>query len=270
VTEPPTSYTGDASFSYFIAQTGTKVRAHAGNGYRVPSLYERFGSYFFLNSFFGLGNPDLKPERSIAFDGGIDQTLAKNRVKLAATLFYTEIKDEIAYLPTNDFSAPAYFNFDKHFSRGAEFSADASPTGSTRIFASYTFINSDVRNFQRVVFVPPFTAASADKKAFGIPNHQFTFVFSQSIKRLTLNLDFLATSSYLAPVFSNTTFSTYTYRFKGARRADFSAGYEIPTGKDKLRFRLFGTIENLFGYDYYENGFRTAGRTARGGLGVSF
>ncbi len=270
VTSPPASYTGDGSVSYFIARTGTKLRAHIGNGYRVPSLYERFGSYFFLNSFFGLGNPELKPERSIAFDGGVDQTLAKSKVRLSATAFYTEIRDEIAYLPTDDLGAPAYFNFDKHFSRGAEFSVDAAPCDSTRIFASYTFTNSDIRNFRRQSFLPPYFIVSQDKKAFGIPDHQFTFVFTQSIKRLTLNLDLLATSSYLAPVFSNTTFGTYTYRFRGARKADVTAAYEIPTGKDKFRVRLFGTIENLLGYDYYENGFGTAGRTARGGLGVSF
>jgi vitamin B12 transporter len=223
-----------------------------------------------LNSFFGLGNPDLKPERSIAFDAGIDQTFAKDKMKLAATYFYTEIRDEIAYLPTANFNDPSYFNFDKHFSRGLELSADASPTDSTRFFASYTFINSDVRNFHRVTFASPLTVASADKKAFGIPNHQFTFVFTQSIKRLTLNFDFLATSSYLAPVFSNAVFDTYTYRFKGARRADVTAAYEIPMRNDKLRFRLFGTIENLFDHEYYENGFQTAGRTARGGIGISF
>jgi outer membrane receptor protein involved in Fe transport len=49
-----------------------------------------------------------------------------------------------------------------------------------------------------------------------------------------------------------------------------TASYEIPTGNDKLRLRLFGTVENLFDYEYFENGFRTAGRTARGGLSVAF
>ena len=65
----------------------TKLRLHVGNGYRVPSLYERFGSYFFLGTFFPLGNPQLKPERSIAVDGGVEQYLANERVKLTGTLF---------------------------------------------------------------------------------------------------------------------------------------------------------------------------------------
>ncbi|MBA2493606.1 MAG: TonB-dependent receptor, partial [Acidobacteria bacterium] len=267
---PPNSYTYDGSISYFLKSTGTKIRAHVGNGYRVPSLYERFGSFFFLGGFTFIGNPDLKPERSIAFDGGIDQTLLQSRVKLSATYFYTRIKDEITYLPTDDFNGAAYYNYDRHFSRGGEFSAKILPTNSTNLFLSYTYTNSDVRNFRRLTFLPPTTVVSIDRKSYGVPDHQFTVVVTQRIKRLTVSFDFLATSDYLAPIFSNTTFQTYVYRFGGNRKADLTASYEIPTNNEKLRFRLFGTIENLFDYDYYENGFRTAGRTARAGLSLSF
>ncbi|MEQ1646853.1 MAG: hypothetical protein ABL959_25585, partial [Pyrinomonadaceae bacterium] len=38
---PPNAYTFDGSASYFFRKSGTKLRAHVGNGYRVPSLYER-------------------------------------------------------------------------------------------------------------------------------------------------------------------------------------------------------------------------------------
>jgi iron complex outermembrane receptor protein len=267
---PPTAYTFDGAGSYFFEKSGTKIRAHIGNGYRVPSLYERFGTFFssFFGGFVALGDPNLKPEKTIAFDFGVEQNLSNNRVRLTATYFYTKLIDTIGFgnvvpdIGTTTRPFGGYLNTKGGIARGGEFSGQFSPTATTKIFASYTFTNSDQRM--------PQVSGNSNIKTLGIPDHQFTFVFSQSIKRLTLNLDFLATSSYLAPIFSNTTFSTYTYRFKGARKADLTAGYEIPTGKDKLRFRLFGTIENLFGYDYYENGFRTAGRTARGGLGVSF
>ena len=270
VQSPPASYTGDGSVSYYFDKTNTKIRAHVGNGYRVPSLYERFGSYFFFGSFFGLGNPDLKPERSIAFDVGIEQSMAKNRVKLNATYFYTEIKDEISYLPTDDFGAPSYFNADKHFSRGAEFSAQLKPTNSTDIFASYTFTNSDIRNFRRLTFLPPATLVSSDRKSYGVPDHQFTIVATQRYKDFWVNADFVGTSSYLAPIFSNTTFGTYIYRFKGNRRADLTAGYTFRMRNEKLALRLFGTVENLFDFDYYENGFRTVGRNGRVGLSFGF
>jgi outer membrane receptor for ferrienterochelin and colicin len=156
-----------------------------------------------------------------------------------------------------------YINSEGAISRGAEFSGEAKPFSSTNLFASYTFTNSDQRT--------PQVSGSRNLKTLGVPNHQFTLVATQRIfDRLTLNFDFLATSSYLTPIFSNTIFSTRIYQFQGARKADLTASYEIPVNQEKLRFRLFGTIENLFDDDYYENGFRTAGRTARGGLSVVF
>lgn len=267
---PPASYTGDASVSYYFEKTGTKVRAHVGNGYRVPSLYERFSFSYFFGTYFFSGNPALKPERSTAFDAGVEQTFSRDRVRLSGTWFYTEIRDEIAYLPTDDFNAPAYYNFDRHFSRGAEFSASVKPGRSTDIFASYTFTNSDVRNFRRLILMPPLTVTSRDTRSYGIPDHQFTLVATQRFKRFWINLDFLGTSSYLAPIFSNSTFNVHIYRFKGARKADLTAGYTFPFSKEKFNLRLFATIENLGGYDYYENGFRTVGRTGRVGLAFGF
>jgi vitamin B12 transporter len=273
---PPTAYTGDASAAYFFRSTGTKIRAHAGNGYRVPSLYERFGTFYatFLvpNQFVGLGAPDLEPERSIAFDGGIDQFAFKNRAQFSATYFYTRLINTIGYgtLPqpdsfgrVNSLSGGGYKNVKGGISRGAEFSGEIKATRSTDIFTSYTFTNSDQ--------IEPQVAGSGIYKTLGVPAHQFTLVATQRFgKRFNVNFDFLATSSYLAPIFSNTTFRTYVYQFKGARRGDLSATYEIPAYDEKLRFRIYGTIENVFGYEYYENGFRTISRTARAGAGVSF
>ncbi len=58
---PPAAYTGDGSVAYLFRSTATKLRAHVGNGYRAPSLFERFGASFFFGSFFPFGNPDLGP-----------------------------------------------------------------------------------------------------------------------------------------------------------------------------------------------------------------
>ena len=261
LSNPPAAYTFDGSASYFISQSKTKFRVHAGNGYRVPSLYERFGTFYFFG-FNAQGNPGLKPERSFGFDAGVEQYFADNKVKASGTYFYTRIKDEITYLPTADF---AYYNADRHYSRGAEFSLDVRPTKSTDIFTSYTFTNSDIRNFRGGPML-----ASSDRKTFGIPDHQFTLVVTQRIKRFWVSLDVLATSSYLAPVFSSSTFNQYTYRFDGNGRADLTAGYTFPLRRDGMSLRLFGTVENLFDNEYFENGFRTIGVNGRVGLAFSF
>ena len=268
---PPNAYTFDGSASYYFQESNTKLRFHIGNGYRNASLYERFGSFFFLGGFTTIGNPQLDPERSIGLDGGIEQGFYDDRLRLSATYFYTRVKDEIAYLPTDDFAGAAYFNNDKTFSRGFETSAEIRPFIQTKIFGSYTFVNSDERNSSRLTAMPPATIVSTDRRSFGVPDHQFTFVATQNIgKNLTVNFDFLATSDYLAPIFSNASFSAVTYRFKGNRRGDLTGRYTIPVYNEKVKFVVFGTLENIFDYEYFENGFRTSGINGRAGLGVRF
>lgn len=266
---PPAAYTFDGAASYLFDQTGTKIRAHVGNGYRVPSLYERFGTYYdsWTSNFVAMGDPNLQPEKTIAYDGGIDQFLFGNKAKLSATYFYTKLIDTIGYANgvPNIGSTPrsgGYLNTKGGIARGAEFSAEVKATSSTDIFASYTFTNSD----QRV----PQIAGSNIFSTLAIPDHQFTLVATQRFKDFWVNLDFLATSDYLAPIFSNTTFSTYAYRFRGNRKADLTAGYTFKLNSEKLNVRLFGTYENVFNYEYFENGFRTFGRTGRVGLSFGF
>lgn len=268
---PPTAYTFDGAISYFFDRTKTKLRAHVGNGYRVPSLYERFGTFyssFGTASFIALGDPNLKPEKSIAFDGGIEQNLFNGKAKLVGTYFYTKLIDTIGYgnvvpnIGTTARPFGGYLNTKGGIARGAEFSANVKATATTDIFASYTYTNSDQRT--------PQVAGNPNLSTLGIPERQFTLVFNQRFQRFWVNFDFLATSNYLAPIFSNNTFQTYVYRFDGNRRADLTAGYTIPFRSEKLSLRIFGTAENLFDNEYYENGFRTAKINGRIGVSLGF
>ncbi len=267
---PPNAFTFDGAVSYFFDKSGTKIRAHVGNGYRVPSLYERFGTFYssFSTSFIALGDPNLKPEKTIAFDFGVEQNLFKNRARLSAVYFYTQLDETVGYgnvvpnIGTTTRPFGGYLNTKGGVSRGGEFSANVKATSSTDIFASYTFTNSDQRT--------PQVSGNRNIATLGIPEHQFTFVATQRIKDFWVNFDFVGTSSYLAPIFSNSVFRTYVYRFDGNRRADLTAGYTFKMRKETLNLRVFGTIENLFDYEYFENGFRTVGRNARIGLAFGF
>lgn len=271
LSDPPSAYTFDGSGSYFFRSSGTKIRAHVGNGYRVPSLYERFGTFyssFGTPSFVALGDPNLKPEKTIAFDGGIEQYLAKEKVKLTAVYFYTKLTDIIGYgnvvpdIGTTPRPFGGYENQKGGIARGGEFSADIKAARSTDIFTSYTFTNSDQRT--------PQVSGSGIISTLGIPDRQFTLVATQRYRQFWVNFDLLVSSSYLAPIFSNSTFGTYIYRFDGNRRGDLTAGYTFKLNGDKYDLRLFGTVENVFDNEYFENGFRTAGINARVGVNFSF
>ena len=226
------------------------------------------------NRFVALGDPGLKPEKSIAFDGGVEQNFAKERLQLTATYFYTKLIDTIGFgnfvrdIGTTPRPFGGYQNQKGGIARGLELSGTVKPTKSTDVFASYTLARH-VRRFMREkreqqVF------GSGVIQTLGIPNHQFTLVVTQRIKRFWVNTDMLIASNYLAPIFSNATFNTYVYRFEGNRRVDLTAGYNFGWQNDRLNLRLFGTIENLFDDKYFENGFRTPGRNGRVGISLGF
>lgn len=269
--DPPSAITFDGAGSYFIRSSQTKLRAHFGTGYRVPSLYERYGTFF--SSFFGpafiaLGDPELKPEKSAAFDAGIDQFFFSGRALISAVYFYNRLIDTIGFgnvaRSIGSTSRPfgGYVNQKGGIARGGEFSFRLRTVRGTDLFASYTYTNSDQRE--------PQVSGSGVIRTLGIPNNAFTLSATQRFRRFWVNFDFVAESSYLAPIFSNTVFSTYIYRFKGNRRGDLTAGYTFPLRGERFSLRLHGTIENLFGFEYFENGFKTIGRTARAGLNLSF
>jgi vitamin B12 transporter len=262
---PPNAYTGDGSVAYLFRRSGTKIRAHVGNGYREPSLFERFGTFF--SGFFGfsaLGDPRLAPERSIAFDAGVDQTLASNRVRLSATYFYTRLQEVVGFgdTPNDPFGRffGGFLNTGGGLARGAELSGSFAPTRTLDFFASYTFTNSDQRRPQIENIL----------RSLAIPDHQFTLVATERFgRRVAVNFNLTASSNYLAPIFDNRTFQSRAYRFDGMLRADVTASYTLPLSESRS-LRFFGKIENLFNQEYYENGFRTPGINGRAGASLNF
>lgn len=270
VTSPVAAYTGDGSIAYLFKSTGTKLRGHVGNAYRAPSLFERFGTSFFAGFFSPLGDPRLRPERSIAFDAGVDQSLADNRLRLSAAYFYTRLQEVVGFDSSgiiNPLTDPfgrffGFLNTGGGLARGFEFSATSSPNRMLDIFVSYTFTNSDQRS--------PQVGGSGIISSLAIPEHQFATVVTHRIgKRVLINFDLTATNDYLAPIFDSVTFASRVYRFRALVKADAGASYEFPMS-ERRRLRLFGYVDNIFDRENFESGFQTPGRTARAGASLSF
>ncbi len=263
---PPTAYTGDGSIAYVLRQSGTKIRAHAGRGYRSPSLFERFGTGFDQDfGYFVYGDPRLRPERSIAIDGGIDQSFFHQRLRTSATYFYTRLQNVILF----DFSgiinpstdpfgrSGGYRNAKGGLARGLEFSSLLSANRSLDVSVSYTYANS----LERTPIVRDIL------RSFIIPNHQVSVVVSQRIgQRVFVTFDLTASSNYLAQIFGGT---SRAYRFDGIKKAGLGVSYRIPLAEFRA-VRFFAKAENLFNQTYYESGFRTPGATGVGGLQFEF
>jgi vitamin B12 transporter len=259
------SVTGDGSIAYFFRGAGTKVRAHVGNGFRAPSLFERFGEGTVGSSgTVRFGDPTLRAEQSISVDGGIDQRFAGDRVSVGATYFYTRLQRVIAFtgfandpLGLGRFSG--YLNRPGGLSRGAELSLDTVPVKGSELRASYTFTNSDR-------FVP----GAGLQPEYVVPKHLFGLIWTQRFRSLLFSVDVNHTGSYLAPVFENNLpFRMAELTFDGYTKADVFASYEIRTG-ETVTLTLFGGVENLFNQKYYENGFLAPGALGRGGIRFRF
>jgi vitamin B12 transporter len=260
---PKTAYTGDGSLSYFFHSSGTKVRAHVGNSYRAPALFERFGSSIFNGVFSPFGDPRLRPERSIAVDGGIDQRLAKDRILLSATYFYTRLQEVILFDSTGAITpvsdpfgrSGGYRNTGGGLARGVEFSASTKPYRTLDLSASYTYTNAVNRIATNV---PGFL------RTFVQPRHTFTLVAAQQItRRLDVVFDMFAYGSYYFP------FSSRAFKFSGPVKADLGLNYTLPLN-EKNNLRFYAKVENIFNREYFESGFRTPGATFTSGAGIRF
>jgi outer membrane receptor protein involved in Fe transport len=260
---PPNAYTADVSAAYFARRSGTKIRSHAGNGYRKPSLYELFGTSFTGSSFTAYGDPRLKPERSVAIDGGIDQYFASDRLRLSASYFYTRLQQVIVFdssglinAKTDPFGrSSGYRNTGGGMARGVEISAEARPIRSTSVKMSYTYTNARDRYSEFVdgaLQIPRIT-----------PNSFSMVVLQQFGRHVDASFAFLAASDYLYQL------SRRTFIFPGPRQATVSAGYTRSLS-ERLSLRIYGRINNLSDQTYYEDGFRTPGRWATSGLTFSF
>lgn len=263
---PHDAFTGDASAAYFLRSSNTKIRTHIGNAYRAPSLYERFGTYFFGNSFTAYGDPRLAPERAVSMDGGIDQYVASDKVKISATYFYTRLQETIAFDDTGAIINPntdpfgrlfgGYYNTPGGIARGVEVSTEAKLPHGVLVRAAYTYTNSIDRVSRysdgdlRTPLILPQTFSFQVAKQFG--------------KHWDTSIDGLFSSRYLYAFYGQP-----PTLFDGPRQLNASMGYTIPVN-DKQSFRIYSRIENLNNQTLYEQGYLTPRIVARGGVQFRF
>ena len=264
-TQAESSATGDGAIAYFIRRSGTKLRAHVGNGFRAASLFERFGEGTFSGA--GLtrfGDPTLKAEQSISADGGFDQRLGNDRVMFGATYFYTRLQRVIAFtgFAVDPLGLGRFSGFENRpggLSRGVETYLNASPVKGMDLGASYTFTNSD-RSLVSQGLQPEYV----------IPKHLLGVTLRQRYRSILFNVDVNRTGSYIAPVFENGfPFGMAELTFRGYTKADVFASYETRRS-ERVVVVLFGGAENVFDREYYENGFLAPGVVGRGGITVRF
>jgi iron complex outermembrane receptor protein len=270
---PPRALTGDVSAAYLIARSRTKLRAHLGNAYRAPALYERFGGGFSNDpvtgrlSFTAYGDPRLEPDRYLSFDFGVDQYFWEDRFLASATYFDVDIDSMTVFdsagriRPESDpfGRSLGYLNGSGGFSRGLEVSLDARPAPALRLSASYTHTRAETADD---VTVPGFFLVPA------VFEHTATLlVTNRWSTRFDTTFDLFHGSEAYGSFFAAG--RPRAYRYPAFTKAALVARYLLANvGGSPLR--LYGKVDNLFDGTYYQGGWRAPGRTFVAGVSVGF
>jgi vitamin B12 transporter len=266
----PHALTGDASVAYLFSRSNTKIRGHVGNAYRAPALYERFGAGFYNNPlvpdqviFTPYGDPDLAPDRFNSVDGGVDQYLFHDRIRISATFFYTRISQLIGFvyalpLPDPFGRTSGYMDGSGGISRGEELSIEARPTSTLSLMASYTYTNAGTDTDSTV---PGYY------QTFDLPRHKVSLVVTKQWNRkLDTTFDLRSYSSYLDPYVGY----GRAYLFPGYTKANLVGSYQL-WQRERQAARVYCKVDNLFNATYYDGGgYRGPGLTALAGIRYSF
>ncbi len=209
--------------TWVSSESGTKLKASVGSGFKAPTLGELFQSFppFFF------ANPDLKPESSVGYDLGIEQGLGGGVVRVGATWFYNRIRDLI----TTDVTGTTYANVGRASTAGVESFVAYQPVKqlSLRLDYTYTQATDDVLH----------------EELLRRPKHKGNLDATwRASDALLLNASVLTVSSW---VDGNRDFSIPRLDAPGYTTVNLAASFDV-----SRQWAVFGRIDNLLDR-HYEN-----------------
>lgn len=231
--------TFDSGVSYLFP-TQTKIYANVASGYRSPSMYEMWGVAFGTV----YGNPDLKPEKSMNYEVGVDQALWDGRVHLGGALFWTNYRDRIAAKTWAD----PYENLNRSKVKGWEVTASVSPVDWASVDLGFTHAQTE-----------NLTPGNSWQDDRSLPeNKAVGTLVVKPIDDLTLAVSSRWESSRAKTMISG-------YKDDAYATMDVAVAYKL-----NKNWEVYGRVDNLFDEDYTVQAYGMPGIAAYGGLRVTF
>ncbi len=239
-----TRTTYQAATTYLFPNSGTKIRATYGTGFRAPSLLQLYDPVFG-------GNPDLDPEKSKGWDIGLEQSMWEDLLTLNLTYFENDFEDLIVNRYVD--GSFIYLNVNEAKSKGIEFAATCQPTTDITLRASYTYTDTENKDTGEQLLRRPKNKFNAD----------LTYRF---LEKGNINLNLVHVGSRKDTFYNNVTFQSGRTRLSSYTVVNLAASFNVT---DDLR--LFGRIDNLFDKDYEEVwGYGTPGIGGYAGAEYTF
>lgn len=252
-----TTFHGQASYKF---DEGTRIHAAGGSGVKAPGFNELFD--FFAGRY--IGNPNLKPEKSLGWEAGVEQALLGDHATIGATYFDNHLKDEI----TRTFTATGETSINlpgRTHQNGVEIYTNAKLGSDWRFDASYTYLHApQVRTVLPLSapFTGTKTTAQAVRRAKNIASASLTW--APEAQRFSANVTLRYNGKQTDIAFTDPSFVPLLVRERSFTLLNLNAAYKLTK-----RIELFGRIENLFDRDYTEVfSYAAQGRTVYGGVKV--
>lgn len=116
----------------FDATDATRLHASVGKKTRFPSLKELYSEY-------AGGNPDLEPEKTLAYEAGVSHSFS-GRVSGEASFFYYDVEDLISTTELD--GEDIYTNIDEARIAGMEVGLDMRLSDAFDVGINYTFLDT--------------------------------------------------------------------------------------------------------------------------------
>ena len=229
--------------TYLIGESGTKLKASVGSGFKAPTLsqlYQDFPAFFFF------ANPNLKPETSTGFDAGFEQGRAQDVVRFGVTYFHNNIHELISTATDPNTFETTYVNVGHAETYGLESFIAYQPLRSLTLRLDYSYTEAHDE--------------TTGQELLRRPKHRGTLLAQyQATSAWQLSIDVLAVGTW---VDGSRDFSISRLDAPGYTTVNFATRYEL-----NKHFAVFGRITNLLDR-HYQNpvGFLQPGSGAYAGI----
>jgi len=155
----------------------TRLHGSFGTGIRAPDGFELATT----------NNPQLKPEKSVSFDSGLEQRFFDSRALLDLTYFYNKFDDQIVTLGGSLTNLSTFIsdNLGNSRAQGLEASFRLRPTRSLQVSGEYTLLGTAILALDGSTLVQaPFHVG---QELYRRPKNSGGFNITWQHRRLTLN-----------------------------------------------------------------------------------
>ena len=208
--------------AYLIKDTGTKLKASVGTGFKAPTLEELFESFPAYDFY---ANPDLRPESSTGYDVGLEQALLNAQLNFGLTFYRNNIRNLID--DNADFTS--YVNIGRAITQGVESFVAYQPLKSVTLRLNYTYTEA--------------TDEILHEELLRRPKHKASLNGNwQATQRLSFNATLLTVSSWID---GNRDFTIPRLTAPGYTTVNLAGNFDVTSV-----LSVFARIDNLFDRHY--------------------